>query len=149
MEDNEALVRHGSGLLELMTMDPDTLWAALDEEERERVVHTLQQFDVRLAAATTEADLAGVASEVLRLVNDTPPLRDMLVSDEMKAQMTTMSGGGGVLGGSGTIAPGRRTEYARAMRYNVAVVLHRPPGGRPPGGRPPGDPTTLPPPPSR
>jgi CHAT domain-containing protein/tetratricopeptide (TPR) repeat protein len=79
------IVKGSLDLLEQMTENPDEVRAALDPEERKRVVAELHDLESRAAGVQTNKDLLTLADAVHQLVESTPALADLLLPEEVDA----------------------------------------------------------------
>ncbi len=82
---NLTTIQRGLDLFNLMTMDPEEIWAALDATERVTVEAAFQQFSARAEAIQHEQDadkalrdLQALAADCIQLVINTPALRELL-----------------------------------------------------------------------
>jgi hypothetical protein len=88
--DNETIVQRGLDLLNLMSRDPKTIWDTLDERERTKVESAFHRFnEIALSVQREEDDgksmqaIIALATDVVRLVNETNELRTLLLPQNM------------------------------------------------------------------
>jgi hypothetical protein len=90
--DDATIIQRGLDLLNLMTMDPEGIWAAVHDEHQAPVEQTLQHISDRAEAIQHEQDagqmlqaVVALAGDVLHLVNETPELRALLLPEGIDA----------------------------------------------------------------
>ncbi len=139
--DDAVVVQRGLDLLSLMTMDPEGVWATFTNEQRATAAHTLRGLTERAAALQTEQDAArgraeviALTTEVVRLVEQTPALRALLLPAD--ADSGVLSATRADLGDTENEQRAQAQQFA-AQIHNTLVLIQQAAPTTPPAEPPP------------
>jgi hypothetical protein len=129
--DDATIIQRGIDLLNLMTMDPEGIWAALTEADQVKVEYTLRQFSERAESVQHEQDagqtlpaMVALATDVVRLVNETPELSALLLPAGMQAfdEPQVLSAWKPDLGDTENERQAQAQKYAAQMQNSLVQI---------------------------
>lgn len=124
MED-AVVVQRGLELLSLMTMDSAGVWAVLDDDARVKMAGMLQHFNKVAESVQHDQDMPSIialATDVVRLVEEIPALRDLLLPAGMR--VVTMSATKADLGDTENQRRAQAQKFA-AQIHNSLVIIRK------------------------